>query len=241
MQPLISLNNVCVDYPVIGQSTRMLRNVLIDTVVGGIITTKNHLTVRALDKISFDIFPGQVIGLTGPNGAGKSTLLGILSGVFKPTEGSIRCNVRVTSLLSFGLGLIDEATGIENTRIMAIIRQLPRSKRQQFIEEVTELSGLKSYMKMPVRTYSSGMKLRLAFAMAILIDTDVLILDEIISVADDDFKDYLIKCLTLLTHKKKAIVIASHSEQVIKTLCNRIFNLKQGSLTQQEHVPIQYN
>jgi lipopolysaccharide transport system ATP-binding protein len=239
MQALISLHNVCIDYPILGQSQRMLKNTLIDTLVGGRINTQNKVTVRALNQISFTIFPGQTVGLVGPNGSGKSTLLGVLSGVFKPTEGVINFNARVTSLLSLGLGLLDEATGIENTEILATIRRIPRQKKKQFIEEVTELSELKSYMKMPVRSYSSGMRLRLAFAIAILVDTDVIVLDEIIAVADEEFKQHMMRCITLFTQQQKALVIASHTEQVIHKLCNRIFHLNNGLLIEQNEWTLQ--
>jgi len=241
MLPFISLKNVSIDYPILGRSERMLRHTLMNTLLGGKITTGKKLEIRALQQINLDIFPGEVIGLVGPNGSGKSTLLGVLAGVFKPTEGEMIQTRRVISLLTLDMGMLAEATGLENAAIMATIRQIPRRVKKKFIKDVSDISGLNSYMKMPIRTYSSGMRLRLAFAMAISIDTDVIILDEIISVADEEFKNYMLRCITNLTMNKKSLVIASHTKQLIDGLCHRIIHLNNGTLISNERVTPQHS
>jgi len=231
MTPLISLRNVCIDYPILSQSDRMLKNALLDVFVGGCIHTDKKIQVRALDNISFDVFAGQAIGLIGPNGSGKSTLLSVLAGVFKPTAGEMHTKARVMSLLTLGQGMFDEASGIENTKIMSVVRRVPRRKRKQFLEDVTELSGLKSYMRLPIRTYSSGMRLRLAFAIAMLVEADVVVLDEVIAAADEEFKQHMLQYMVqLIQKKKKTLVIASHTQSIIDALCTRIFSLQNGVL-----------
>jgi ABC-type polysaccharide/polyol phosphate transport system ATPase subunit len=134
------------------------------------------------------------------------------------------------------MGMFAEATGLENASIMATIAQIPRRARKKFITDVGDISGLKAYMKMPVRTYSSGMRLRLAFAMAISIDTDVIVLDEIIAVADEEFTTYMLRCINNLTMNKKSLVIASHTKQLVNSLCHRIIYLNNGTLISNERV-----
>ena len=233
MQAYISLKNVSVDYPILGQPERMLRHALMNSLIGGSINTDKKLKVNALSNISFDIYPGQTIGLIGPNGSGKSTLLGVLAGVFKPTKGQIEMNARVTSLLTLGMGMFNEATGFENANIMATVQKISKNRRKQYIHEVAELSGLQSYMNMPLRTYSSGMRLRLAFALAILVDSDVIVLDEIIAVADNDFKDFMLKCIVDFTNKQKALIVASHTQSLIDSLCSHALHLEKGHLVKQ--------
>lgn len=230
MKPLMTLNQVCVDYPLLGHSQRMLKNVIVDTLVGGRIHHKSKLMVRALENINLTISPGEAIGLAGPNGSGKSTLLGVISGVFKPSSGEIISSARISSLLNLNMGMLDEATGVENTEIYAGIHFMPRYKRKKFINVVTEFSGLKSYMKMPVRTFSSGMRLRLAFSLAILIEPDVLILDEIIAVADEEFRNEMFYNMKQFIQQKKALVMAIHNQSIMHHICNKFVHLKNGLL-----------
>ncbi len=226
----ISVKNVSVDYPLLGRSGYMLRNVIVKSVLGGKLHNDSSSHVTALNGVSLDIGPGDAIGLVGTNGSGKSTLLRVLTGVLKPCSGEIIRNARITSLLTINLGMLDEATGFENARIMAVIKKVPKHKREKFISDVVEVSELQSYMHLPLRTYSSGMRLRLAFAVAILVDVDVIIMDEIIGVADKNFRQHMMNCIKSILAKDKALVLASHSEPIIADLCNQVIEMEAGKI-----------
>lgn len=159
MQPLISLKNVSIRYPIWGQSDRMLRGMILKPLLGGSISSKKQMHVTGLTDMTLDIYPGESVGVIGQNGSGKSTLLRVISGALKPSQGSIVINAKTSSLLTISSGMHEDATGLENAKIMAVIKKVPLKERKKFIKDVSEISGLGSFMYLPLRTYSSGMRL----------------------------------------------------------------------------------
>lgn len=183
---------------------------------------------RALEGISALIQPGDRVALMGKNGSGKSTLLRILSGIYRPSAGSLEIEGKVVCLLDIGIGLNLEATGYENIVLMGILQGKTKKEMRAKFEEIEEFTELKDYLNMAVRTYSSGMRLRLAFAIATSIESDILILDEVIGVGDQPFMEKAQLRLKNLIHACQILVLASHSTEILQRFCNKSMILKEG-------------
>lgn len=183
-----------------------------------------------LDDISFQIGVGEAVGLVGKNGCGKSTLLKLLNRIIYPNDGSIQVNGRISSLIELGAGFHPDMTGRENIYINASIFGLKRKEIDRRLDSIIEFSELEQYIDNPVRTYSSGMYMRLAFSVAINVDADVLLIDEILAVGDANFQA---KCFNKLRDIKAAgttIVIVSHSLGQIEQICDRSIWIKDGKI-----------
>jgi lipopolysaccharide transport system ATP-binding protein len=186
---------------------------------------------RALDGISFDLFAGETLGIVGSNGSGKSTLLRVLAGIYTPDTGTLEYNdVGRISLLSLGLGFAPELSGVENAIFGSMLLGASLSEAQGKLEEIVEFAELGDFMRKPIRTYSSGMRSRLAFAVALLMETDVLLIDEVLAVGDAHFRK---KSEAALRHKIKsgqAVVLVSHSLAQVASLCERAAWVHQGKM-----------
>ena len=184
--------------------------------------------VRALDDVSFHVGPGSAIGLVGRNGSGKTTLLRLLSGIIKPTSGSVDVGGRVGSLLELGAGFHPDMTGRENVFLNGSIHGLKRTYVREQLDEIVAFAGLEEFIDLPVRTYSSGMYMRLGFAIAAHIDADVLLLDEVFAVGDEQFQR---KCFGKIFEFKQrggTIVFVSHDAAAVERLCDRAVLLRDG-------------
>lgn len=182
----------------------------------------------ALNQISFSIAKGETIGFVGRNGAGKSTLLKILTGVLQPTRGAVRVNGKVSALLELGAGFNMEFTGRENIYLNAKIMRVSKKEMDSRIDEILSFADIGEYIDQPVKTYSSGMFVRLAFAVAIHVDPDILIVDEALAVGDTRFQ---LKCMEKFSEfqkKGKTILFVSHDINMIKRFCDRTIWLNQG-------------
>jgi lipopolysaccharide transport system ATP-binding protein len=186
--------------------------------------------VEALRDVSLDIRAGDRVGLVGHNGAGKTTLLRLLAGIYEPTSGSFRTQGRVTSLLDLTLGLDYEATGYENIILRGLILGASKGEMSRLTPQIAEFSELGDYLSMPVRTYSSGMVLRLAFAIVTSVHADVLLMDEWLSVGDADFVKKAEAHMLEFVGKADILVLASHNAQIIGDLCNVIVEMEHGSV-----------
>ena len=189
-----------------------------------------HVVVRALQNLSFEFSDGDRVGLIGQNGAGKSTLLRVLSGVYQPTHGTVASQGHVASLIDISLGIDHEATGRENILLRGALLGFSKTEIETKLDEIIAFSELSEFIDMPVRTYSSGMHLRLAFAVSTVIRPEILLMDEWLSVGDDRFQHKAEARLTELVEATKILVIASHSRDLIQHLCNRVIWLEQGSI-----------
>jgi lipopolysaccharide transport system ATP-binding protein len=187
-------------------------------------------TFWALEGVSFAVMPGQMVGVLGHNGAGKSTLLQILSGIVKPDVGSVRVTGRMGALLDLGSGFHEDLTGRENVFINAIIGGLTRQEAEKRFDQILEFAELEDFIDNPLRTYSSGMQMRLGFAVAIHANPDVLFIDEFLSVGDLAFQA---KCLDRIMSLKRdgcAIVLISQNAEQVQALCDQAIWLEQGQL-----------
>lgn len=182
---------------------------------------------QALNKVSFALHEGEVVGLVGRNGSGKSSLGMLLAGILQPDSGSIRSFGKV-QLLSLGLGFNNELSGRENACVNATLLGLSRSEINQRMEDVIDFSGIRDFIDEPIRTYSAGMRSRLAFAVATAIEPDILVLDEVLSTGDDAFRHKAERRMREMRQRAKCVVIVSHSANQIKKLCNRVVWIEAG-------------
>ncbi len=185
---------------------------------------------EVLKNININIKKGETVALIGVNGSGKSTLLKLMTKIIYPTEGTIITNGKLTSLLELGAGFHPDFTGRENIYFNASIFGLTAAEIDNRVQEIIDFSELGEFIESPVRTYSSGMYMRLAFAVAINVDAEILLIDEILAVGDKHFQDKCYKKLEELKNSDKTIVIVSHNLESIQNLCNRGIWIHEGKV-----------
>lgn len=184
----------------------------------------------ALRGVSFRIAPGESVGLIGTNGAGKSTLLSLIAGLADPDEGSIAVDGRVGALLQLGAGFHPDLTGLENVYLNAALMGFTRRRIQELFETVVEFAGVGEFIDEPLRTYSSGMVMRLAFSVAVHMDPDILIIDEVLSVGDHAFQAKCTERIRGFKRAGKTLLCVSHSGSAVEDLCERALWLDHGEL-----------
>jgi lipopolysaccharide transport system ATP-binding protein len=193
-------------------------------------------TLRAIDDVSFEVPQGEVLGVIGRNGAGKSTLLKILSRVTRPTSGRIRMRGRVSSLLEVGTGFHPELTGRENVYLNGTILGMTKREIDRKFDEIVDFSGVERFLDTPVKRYSSGMKVRLAFAVAAHLDPEILIIDEVLAVGDAEFQS---KCLGKMRQiaggQGRTVLFVSHNLGSVVELCDRCILLDQGKIARDDN------
>ena len=210
------------------------------THTGGAKLLRSHLLDRfkrrerdafyALQDVSFRLNQGESMAVIGRNGAGKSTLLGITAGLCKPSAGSVTVRGRVAALLELGSGFHTDLTGLENVRLNASLLGLSRSRMGEVLESIIDFSEIRDFILDPVRTYSSGMVMRLAFAVAVHVDPDILIIDEVLGVGDQRFQ---VKCFDRIRQFKQAgktLLFVSHGGDTVRQLCDRAIWLDHGKM-----------
>jgi lipopolysaccharide transport system ATP-binding protein len=186
--------------------------------------------VWALRDVSVEIEPGAAVGLVGRNGSGKSTLLRLVSGIIKPTSGHLDVGGRVASLLELGAGFHPDFTGRENVYLNGSIHGLSRARVRELMDEIVAFAELEKFIDLPVRTYSSGMYMRLGFAVAAHIQSDVLLLDEVFAVGDEQFQRKCFGKVAEFKGRGGTIVFVSHDAQAVERLCDRAILLRQGEV-----------
>ena len=227
----IIFEHVTIDFPIYNAKNRSLKNTVMQAATGGKVSFGAEGTViRSLDDVSFQIQEGERVGLVGHNGAGKSTLLRALSNVYAPTSGRAEIVGEIGSLVDIGLGIDGEATGRENIFIRGALLGLKKKDIEEKFAEIVEFSELGEFINMPVRTYSSGMHLRLAFAVATIIRPEILLMDEWLSVGDAAFNEKAESRLNDMVKSSRILVIASHSRELIERTCTRAMWFEHGRL-----------
>jgi len=219
------------DFPVYGAShTRSLKRELVRAVSGGLIkrSPKDFFEIRALDRLNFSIEHGARLGLIGHNGAGKSTLLRMIAGIFTATSGSVHVDGVVTPLLDVMFAMYEDLTGYENILLRGTLHGLSRKQIRDKEGQIVESSGLGDYVHMPMRTYSTGMKVRLAFCINTCIRPQILLMDELVGAGDACFQEEVRKKLVSLVSSSDIFIIASHDIKWIQNNCDQVLWLDTG-------------
>ncbi len=196
--------------------------------------SKNDV-LHILKDINLDIYRGETVGLVGVNGSGKSTLLKLMTKIIYPNKGTIKTYGKLTSLLELGAGFHPDFSGRENIYFNASIFGLTKKEIDARLEKIIKFSELEEFIDNPVRTYSSGMYMRLAFAVAINVDADILLIDEILAVGDHHFQEKCYKRLDELKEEGKTIVIVTHNMNVVKSFCTRAIWLEEGNIVMDDN------
>ncbi len=230
MTPAITVDKVSKLYRRIsaGHQLRTLKSALLErSLVKGL---RSDEAIVALDNISFRVDQGEAVGLIGSNGSGKSTLLKTVSGILKPTHGSIRVKGRVAALIELGAGFHPEISGRENIYINGAVLGLSRKEIDRRFDSIVEFSGLENHIDEPVKNYSSGMYVRLGFAVAIHTEPDILMVDEVLAVGDEAFSHRCLRRIEEFLAKGKTLLLVSHSLGLIEEVCDRALWLENGKL-----------
>jgi ABC-type polysaccharide/polyol phosphate transport system ATPase subunit len=206
-----------------GSARKLLREKLAD-----LVRPAEGARFKALDNVTFSVAPGESLGLIGANGAGKSTLLNIATGLALPDAGRVEARGRVSAILELGAGFHGDLTGAENLHIHAALIGLSRRQTVERFETIVEFSGVRDFIHDPLRTYSAGMIVRLAFSIAVHADPDLLLIDEAIGVGDQEFHQKCLEKIQQLQRQGKTMVVASHALGLVTMLCQKALWLDHG-------------
>jgi ABC-type polysaccharide/polyol phosphate transport system ATPase subunit len=231
-EAIMRLQDVTVDLPIFSPRGRSLQLAVLNLAVGGKLSERVGRTVyvHALDRVSFDVYRGDRIGLLGHNGSGKSTLLKVLSSIYLPTSGQIQSSVRVVPLLDFNLGVDDDMTGVEAIRVGCMLRGISKERMSESLADICEFTELGEFLNLPIRTYSAGMRARLAFGTATAVRPQAIAIDESLSTGDAQF----IKKAKLRAEQfiggASVLFLASHQEDMLRSFCTKGIVLRAGKV-----------
>ena len=222
---MIILENVNLNYPISNKNLSLRKNI-----VSGIFGSNvRNDYIEALKKINLKIDKG-VYGLSGANGSGKTSLLKLVAGIFQPTSGRIRVSGSISSMIDINFGFNPELTGIENIEFRLIVEEIKKNQREAMMEKIKKETELGEYLYLPIKTYSTGMRFRLAFFTSLYIESDILLLDEWIGVADQQLRDKVDKLVQKRIAKSKVTLIASHDLERMQKICNKIIYFEKGEI-----------
>lgn len=234
----ISLHAISVEFPIFHAKSRSLKNRFLRMSTGGRILqdSNKNIIIRALDKIDLTINHGQRIALIGYNGSGKSTLLRLLAKIYEPIEGTLHIEGQISPILNLLSGIEPELSGYDNIKSRGILLGLSNEQIADRTPSIVEFSGLDDYLAMPIRVYSTGMLVRLAFSVALHIDPDILLIDEVFGAADAAFQEKAQKKMADLLDRSSIVVFASHNEKLIREFCNEAILLENGKIKSQGNI-----
>ena len=227
-KPIIQCTDVRKDFPIYHHFTGGIKNFLFHFPTA--IKEMRRTRFTALKNISFEVSSGETVGIIGKNGAGKSTILGLLAGVLKPTSGQVTVAGRIAPLLELGAGFHPELSGRENILLNGILLGMLKREVEEKRDAIIEFSELEEFIDQPIRTYSSGMLARLGFSVAVHCEPDILLLDEVLSVGDQDFQKKCIEKMLGFKRSGKTIIFVSHSAQQIEEICDRVIWIEKGKV-----------
>jgi ABC-type polysaccharide/polyol phosphate transport system ATPase subunit len=228
----IDLKQVVVEFPIVNAASQSLQLALYQALGGKLTAHHKTLVVRALDGVDLELQDGDRLGIIGYNGSGKTTLLRVLAGVYSPSAGSALIEGSISSFTDLALGMDPEATGWSNIIFRCAFMGLSFREAKRLSPAIADFSGLGEYLNLPTRTYSSGMFLRLAFAISTSIEPDILIMDEMIAAGDVQFIEKAQRRLHELVDKTNILALASHDLAIIKKICNKVLWLDHGIVKQ---------
>jgi ABC-type polysaccharide/polyol phosphate transport system ATPase subunit len=224
----ISLENVSKSYRLWGRRSQFAT--LKSALLKRDLKLSPDASVVALRDLSFTVDRGEAFGIIGRNGSGKSTVLKLISGILKPSEGTVAVNGRIAALIELGAGFHPEITGRENIYINGIMLGLSRREIEQRFDSIVEFSGIAEFIDQPVKTYSSGMYVRLGFAVAVHVDPDILIVDEVLAVGDEEFSARCVAKIQEMKYRGVTLIFVTHQLDQVRTLCDRALWLDHGRL-----------
>lgn len=223
METALEVRNLCIDY-------KPLKNI---SVVKSVFHKKANTekVFRAVNNVSFDVGKGEILGIVGKNGSGKSTMLRSIAGIFRPDEGEIDLKGNTVSLMSIGVGFNDQISGRKNIILSGMLLGFSKKEMLEKMDAIIDFAEIGEFIDMPVRTYSSGMYSKLAFAITANLETDIILVDEVLSVGDAKFKKKsYAKMKSLITDSHKTVVMVSHDMNTIKELCDKVLWIHDGKL-----------
>lgn len=227
----IQAQNVSVDYKIYSAQSRSFKTQLFRSVGGRIqVTDHSHVVISALKDVTLSFKPGDRVALIGGNGAGKSTLLKVVAGILEPSGGKVHIVGRVSSLLDMSMGMDPEATGYENIIMRSVFLGATFAEAKQRVPGIEEFSELGDYLRFPMRTYSTGMSLRLSFAIATSVQPEILVLDEMIAAGDAAFATKARARMQEIISNLEILVLATHNTSMVESLCNRGIVLRHGTV-----------
>jgi ABC-type polysaccharide/polyol phosphate transport system ATPase subunit len=229
----LRLRNLSVEFPMYQGSSRSLKKLLVATTTYGNLArdATDRVNVHALNDVTLDIEDGDRVALIGGNGAGKTTLLRVLAGIYYPTRGQVHSSGRISAVLDVAVGLNPDATGRENIILRGMYMDIHPSEMRARVDEIAEFTELGPYLDMPARTYSAGMMVRLGFAVSTCIPPEILLMDEWLSAGDARFLDKAQQRMEQFVGRSSILVLASHSQELLRKWCNRALLLQQGRIT----------
>jgi ABC-2 type transport system ATP-binding protein len=237
-RPLVSITakDACVDFPIFDAKSRSLKKTVIGLVGGNIDSAAKVPVIEALRDITLNLEHGARVGLVGHNGAGKSTLLRLLAGIYEPTRGIAEVRGRVAPVFDLGVGMDPEISGLENIIVRGLFLGMTRKEMEDRIDDIADFTELGDFLRMPLRTYSTGMRIRLALGVVTSIDPEILILDEGIGAVDAAFMVKARDRLHDLVRRSGILVFASHSDEFLRQLCDTAVWLDHGQI--RSHGPL---
>lgn len=228
----IELKDVSLIYPVYGVKARSLKTSLLHLAVGGRLNKEGgSVNVEALKNINLKLESGDRVGLIGHNGAGKTTLLKTLAQIYEPSQGTVTVSGQTSCLFDIMMGMDQELTGYENIVLRGLILGLSKKEIKEIVPDIEEFAELGDFMNMPIKTYSSGMMVRLAFGIVTSISSDILLVDEVVNVGDASFVEKARQRMMSLIHKSDIMVLSTHDHLVIREFCNKVICLEKGRVT----------
>jgi ABC-type polysaccharide/polyol phosphate transport system ATPase subunit len=225
----IQLDNVSLSYPIYGANARSFKTQLINMATGGRLDRDSgSIWVEALKNVSFKLEKGDRLAILGHNGAGKSTLLKVLAQIYEPTTGAIKVKGQANCLFDIMMGMDQELNGYENIMLRGLILGLSKQEAKKIVPQVEEFGELGDFMKMPIKTYSSGMKLRLAYGIITSVSSEILLIDEIVNVGDARFMEKAKERMKSLVYQSDIVVLSTHDINIVKEFCNKALWLEKG-------------